>query len=197
MSLAESVHRADFILIVIAMSSAGLLHMLWLSSRFAQRFSVPIDGGRTLRGHRIFGPNKTWKGLCALPFAAALSFFLVHLSLPYLPQFFQTAWWNLTGLQSAGLGLLCGLGFMLAELPNSFLKRQCDIPSGTVAQSRGLCIVFSILDRCDSILGLVLVLWCLVPIHSSTLLALLVFGPAVHALFSLLQFQLGLKGRAL
>jgi hypothetical protein len=188
---------ANFILIVLAMSAAGILHMFWLSSRFAKRVSLPIDGGLTFRGHRIFGPNKTWKGLCAMPFTAASSFALVQIGIPHFPPFLQEGWWVLSIAQSAGLGWICGLMFMLAELPNSFIKRQCGIAAGSLATGKGTRMLFSLTDRCDSVLGLVITLWFFVPTRNSTLLYLIVLGPAVHALFSMLQFQLGLKGRAL
>ena len=188
---------AGALLILFAMTGAGLLHLIWLSSKTAQRFNLPIDGGRCWRGRRIFGPNKTWRGFCVLPWAGALCFALLDYLIPWLPAWWRAGWWNFTLLQAAMLGFACGLVFMLAELPNSLIKRQLDIPAGGPAPSSGLKIFFAILDRYDSSLGVVLLIALCLPVPAMTLVWVLVFGPTVHALCSILQFQLGLKGRAL
>ena len=43
---------------------AGIANMAWCKSGILARTKRPIDGGRCLSdGQRIFGDNKTWKGV--------------------------------------------------------------------------------------------------------------------------------------
>lgn len=100
----------------------------------------PLDGGTRVRGRRIFGDNKTWRGAVVM-WAGVLGATLLLSRWP--------AWWSRlpAPLQAAGplaYGSLLGLGLVLGELPNSFLKRQLDIAPG---------------DRRTSPAGLALVLW--------------------------------------
>jgi CDP-2,3-bis-(O-geranylgeranyl)-sn-glycerol synthase len=200
MNLTPPLAEPNLLLIMLAMSMAGFIYMAWLKSSLARQLGQPVDFGLRFRGRRIFGPNKTWRGIVGLPLASAMSFTLIQMAVPYLPTYLQSGWWTLSSAQVAALGFSCGMGFMLAELPNSFIKRQLDIASGsapTDTSSAALRITFAIIDRCDSSIGLVLVLALLMPVHHMTLIYLGVLGSALHALFSLVQFQLGLKGRAL
>jgi CDP-2,3-bis-(O-geranylgeranyl)-sn-glycerol synthase len=96
-----------------------------------RRFSalaIPIDGGQTLRGKRIFGDHKTWRGLLAGIVAGALVFEMQRLAYeagvarglalidysahPLLP------------------GLLMGLGAGAGDAVKSFFKRRIDIEPG-------------------------------------------------------------------
>ncbi|MGH9895777.1 MAG: CDP-archaeol synthase, partial [bacterium] len=86
----------------------------------------PIDAGLTFRRRRIFGENKTWRGA----FAMSGGVVAATIVLSFVPL-----WWNHlpAEVRASGplvLGILLGLGSALAELPNSFLKRQLDIVPG-------------------------------------------------------------------
>jgi hypothetical protein len=80
----------------------------------------------TFRGRRIFGDNKTLRG--AIVMTTGVTVFACLLA--EVPAY----WSSLPeGIQHGGpfvFGLLLGLGAVVAELPNSFLKRQLDIGSG-------------------------------------------------------------------
>ena len=62
------------IFLVTALSIAGCAHTLWLWSRFSLALAIPIDGGKSLGGHRVFGDNKTWRGLVMMPLASSVVF---------------------------------------------------------------------------------------------------------------------------
>lgn len=185
------------LLVLLGMSLAAVAHLAWLGSSLARRFSYPIDGHRLWRGKRWFGDNKQWRGLMMLPPAAALSFSSLSLLQDQLPTWLAQGFWQMPSSHYALLGFACGLGFMLAELPNSFLKRQLDVAPGQAPQHPAIAIFCALLDRLDSACGVLLACYCLVPMASLMWLWLLIFGPALHAFFSVLQFALGLKGRAL
>jgi hypothetical protein len=84
---------------------------------------------------------------------------------------------------------------MAGELPNSFFKRQLGIAPGAAPKSalgRPLCFV---IDRLDSIAGATLALALVLPVPLATCVAILLVGPGVHWLFSVLLYRLGIKAR--
>lgn len=188
---------ATAVFLTIAMSLAGCLHVLWLKSDMSKRWQQPLDGGRCFRGRRLFGPNKMLRGLLVLPVATAVVFCLFALMRPYLPDVIERGMWQLSPLQFAGLGLVCGLMFMLAELPNSFLKRQLDIASGSTAQQPFLRRLFMVIDRFDSAVGVLLAVTLLLPVTPATWGWTLALGVGLHAMFSYILHRVGVKNRAL
>ena len=72
---------------------------------FGDRFAKPLDGGLKFHdGRPIFGPSKTFRGLVAAVFAAAVAAPLV-------------------GLPPA-VGVVAGAGAMTGDLISSFIKRR-------------------------------------------------------------------------
>ena len=115
--------------LIAAFVLAGVAQTAWLGSRTSRRFAVPLDGARTFRGRRIFGDNKTARGFLVMVPATGAAFWL-------LARLIETrgplahGLWPLTLAGYWWLGVAAGFGFMLGELPNSFLKRQLGIPPG-------------------------------------------------------------------
>lgn len=185
------------LLILLAMSAAAIVHLSWLKSAPSRRFAAPIDAGLAWRGRRLLGDNKQVRGLMALPAGAALTFALLPHLRPVLPAWLADGLWNMPSVSYALLGLCCGLAFMVAELPNSFLKRRLGVAPGQAPRGPALRAACTVLDRLDSVLGVVAACLLLVPMAWATALWLLAAGPLVHAGFSVLQFTLGLKSRRL
>ena len=188
---------ASAVFLVFAMSAAGVAHVVWLKSAAAQRFTQPVDMGRTFRARRVFGENKMLRGFVVMPPAAAVSFALLGAAREHLPSWLTQGVWALQPAQFALLGFACGLAFMLAELPNSFVKRQLDIVPGQPPSSPPLRALFFVIDRCDSVLGVLIIASVLVPLQPLTWVWVLLLGPCLHALFSILLHRLGVKARAL
>lgn len=191
----EALAQAAFLL--LAMSTAGVVHVFWLRTALSRRFAWPVDGGLRLRGRRLFGDNKRVCGFMVLPPVTALTFMLIGGNREVLPGFFADGLWPLSTVQYAVLGLACGLAFMLAELPNSFIKRQLDVPPGQAPDQAWLRPVILLVDRLDSVLGVLLALSLLVPVSLATWFWVLAFGPALHGAFSIVMHGLGIKARAL
>lgn len=183
--------------LVFAIGTAGVVHVLWLKSSFSKRFSQPLDGGLTIRGRRLFGENKMLRGLMAMPPMAACTFALLSGLREWLPSWFAAGLWDLSAAGYAYLGFACGLAFMLAELPNSFLKRQFDVMPGEAPKQFALRLVVLALDRFDSVVGVLLVVTIFMPVAAATWLWTFLLGPAVHAAFSLWLYRVGEKARAL
>ena len=191
----EAITKALFLL--VAMSTAGAAHVYWLRTPFSRRFAWPVDGGLRFRGQRLFGDNKRVCGFMVLPPAAGVTFMILGGVLNLFPEVVVQGLWPLSPWQYAGLGLLCGLAFMLAELPNSFFKRQLGIAPGQSPERSLLRPLTLIVDRYDSVLGVLLVASVLVPVPAATWFWVLVLGPLIHAVFSLVMHTLGIKARPL
>ena len=98
-------------------------------------------------------------------------------------ELLQTAW---------GIGLYLGFAYILAELPNSFIKRRIEIPPGqNVAGFKGS--FFMVIDQVDSSLGCAVALVLAIPMTALDVLAVAALGGLFHYLFAVLLFYVGLK----
>lgn len=170
---------------------AAAIHIAVIRLNLWPRLRKPLDFGRTLRGRRLFGENKTWRGAVIMIAASAVGMALQQwLRIPAL-EFFDY------GLLNAwATGALLGLGFVLAELPNSFLKRQFDIPPGQQASGRAYWL-FTVLDQTDSVAGCLLALALVWLPPWQIILMALALCSLVHIAFNLIFVMAGLKRRAL
>ena len=103
--MTDSLTRA--LILSVPLVIAGGLHMAVVTLDLLPALKIPIHQG-------WFGRNKTWRGLILMPVAAALG---VMLAASVWPA--QFGGWN-----PVVLGVLLGLAYALAELPNSFVKRR-------------------------------------------------------------------------
>jgi hypothetical protein len=178
-----------------AFIAAGLAQSLWLRLPFSARFAVPLDGRRTFRGRRIFGDNKTWRGLMVMVPGVGAAFALLDRLRCFLAADGSCPLWPLSAPGYFFLGCWVGLGFMAGELPNSFFKRQFDIAPGTAPRHRFGKVIGFCVDRVDSLLGGLLALALIVQVPLFIWLTTLLLGSVVHWLFALLLMFLGVKDR--
>ena len=179
--------------LAVPIVAAGLVHLVVLKLDLLPGLRrLPIDGGLSFRGRRLFGDNKTWRGavvtIGTTTFAAwalaALSACCWHL--PTLAPFAETyplAW-----------GLLLGAGYIAGELPNSFAKRQLGIAPGAAGGGTA-GRVFWVIDQLDSLAGMLLFV---APVWQPSLglLALIVAIMLVaHPVSAWIMVLFGLKDR--
>ena len=127
---------------------AALVHLLVLRMRWLESLRVPLDGGATVRGRRIFGDNKTIRGAVIMIVVSMGAMLLQGVyRLPSLEYF------DYGSVNLALAGMLLGAGFVLGELPNSFLKRQLGVAPGAHGG-----VWHAVLDQVDSIIGALLLL---------------------------------------
>jgi len=178
------------VFLIAAFVIAGSAQALWLASDASRRWSWPLDGGRTFRGHRLLGDNKTARGFAVMVPVTGLAFMVLALAGSGTPGL-----WPLTPAQYLGLGMLAGAGCMLGELPNSFIKRQLRIPPGSPAAGSVARPLFFVVDRLDSTLGALAALMLSVPVPPATVVCVLLVGVALHGALSVVTFRLGGKAR--
>jgi CDP-2,3-bis-(O-geranylgeranyl)-sn-glycerol synthase len=170
----------------------GAAQSAWFAHPASQRFTRPLDGGRTLRGRRLFGDNKTTRGFLVIVPATALA--MTTFGAVLRAQ--GIAVWPLSPAGFTWLGAVAALGLMLGELPNSFIKRQLDVEPGKPPRSRVGRVVSAVADRLDSVVGALLGAAIVVPVSWTTALYCLLLGPPIHLAFSVLLWALGVKKRA-
>jgi hypothetical protein len=170
---------------------AAALHIVVLRFRLFEPLRWPLDFGATVRGRRLLGDNKTWRGALVMIVGSSAGMALQQrLRVPALELFDYGA------IEAWLWGALLGTGFAAAELPNSFLKRQCDVAPGGQATGPRYWL-FTALDQVDSVIGGLLALalvwtppWWLV-------VTALIVGSITHVAFNLVFVRVGLKCRAL
>jgi CDP-2,3-bis-(O-geranylgeranyl)-sn-glycerol synthase len=174
---------------------AGLAHVFWLRSKASEQFCIPLDGGLTLAGKRIFGNHKMLRGFMVISPAAGLSFALLFLAVRFAAPESARLLWQLPVWQYTVIGFLAGFGFMAGELPNSFVKRRLGIPPGGAPANPFPRAALFLADRMDSILGMMLVLSLVVPVPPWTWVYVFVTGIGLHWIFSAVLFAFRVKER--
>jgi hypothetical protein len=173
---------------VIAPVLGGYLaHAPVLRFDLLRRLARPIDGGARLRGRRVFGDNKTWRGTVVMSAGVLTATLLLSL------------WPTCYGEWPANLrshpvlfGLLLAAGFVAGELPNSFIKRQLDIEPGARCISP-FGIALLIFDQADFVPAVLLTLaplWLMSPVQALVVFVSVVIG---HSLIGMLGYVIGAR----
>jgi hypothetical protein len=173
---------------------AGALHIFAIRHDVLPWLARPLDGGATVRGRRLFGDNKTIRGIVLMvtftTLCAMAQSWMTHrfewareLTLPGVSDVAPALW-----------GALLGAGYVLGELPNSLVKRQLMIGPGEAARG-WMGPVFWVLDQIDSLIGAVAALSIVWMPPLSVVMAMLVVTLTVHPLAALSMVALGLKDR--
>jgi len=181
---------AGAVFLLVAFMLAGAAQTAWFASRRSHAFAVPLDAGLTWRGRRLFGANKTIRGFIVMMPAASAAFALLAIAVEG-----GTGLWPLTTAEYAALGAWAAFGFMAGELPNSFLKRQFDVPPGAAPTSPFATTCQFLFDRLDSGVGMLAAVSLVVPTPWTTWAIVLLIGPFIHWSFSVVMFRLGIKPR--
>jgi len=153
----------------------------------------PIDGGATIRGRRVFGDSKTWRGvivaIAGCIFGAAVQKYFVG------DRAGALALVDYGGINVFVFGAAMGGGAMLGELPNSLVKRRLAIPPG--GTTRGpFAALFYVWDQVD----LLTTAWPLLrfwvrPTPRLVVLSVVV-TMTIHPISSLIGFLLGARKSA-
>lgn len=174
----------EIIYFTLPLLLAGLIHhLLIIKYNLFPFFARPLDNNLYLKNNPLLGPNKTWRGLLAVPLLTGLTSFIVSyfIRIP-LPLHFFT------------VGFLLGLGYTLMELPNSFIKRRCGLKAGE-KRTGWHGALFQLLDQTDSVLGAVLMLIIIYPANVRLYLSLFIIGSALHLLIDNYLHQSGYKNQ--
>jgi CDP-diglyceride synthetase len=186
--------------LIAVLVCAGATNMFFVKASLLSGLLRPMDGGVVLRdGKRLFGDNKTWKGffgmIAATAIWLAIAGWLVA-NFPYIQGLSLVPFEELEFPFNVWFfGAMWGLAYVLAELPNSFLKRRIDIPPGENA--RGMKgFFFLVLDQADSVIACVLVLSLFSIITWQDAIMLVILGSFAHYFTNLGLYAVRLKKQA-
>jgi hypothetical protein len=167
---------------------APVAHAPVLKWDLFRSLTTPVDGGRTLRGRRLFGANKTWRGALFMTAGPTVAAIALH-RLPWYRRRLPPA---VRDAHPALVGLLLGLGVFTGELPNSFLKRQLDIAPGD--QRRDAAgIAISVVDQADFVVTSLLLLRPLWRWSARDAAEVLAVVTAVHLPLNVVGYAIGAR----
>ena len=130
---------------------AGLVHVAVITLDLAPALARPIDGGRRWRGRSLLGGNKTWRGFVVMPAATAVTVAAQQAIAARSRDLSALAPLRRGAPPAWIVGAICGAAYVLAELPNSFIKRRLGIASGTSAPRAR--VAQYVVDQLDSVIG--------------------------------------------
>lgn len=169
----------------------GLVHGLCKRFGWFSKLLWPLDRGLLVRGRRLFGENKTLRGVVAVALGTSLGFIAEVI----IPGVAPAAISSLSLGAAALFGLAFGAAAMLSELPNSFLKRQLGVGPGE-SGSGWLGAVFYTLDQVDLLLGCWLVALFVVRPTLKLIVLSLVFVYLAHQVINVIGYALGMRKSA-
>lgn len=177
--MVDSIITALYLSIPILFS--GALHMFVVSRDIFGITAIPIH-------KESFGSNKTWRGIFVM---LALTIPGVYLAVFMEPLFGNQLKTTLSDSPLIILGLALGFGYVIPELPNSYIKRRLNIQPGERSDQHAL--IFTFVDQADSALGCTLVYWLLLSPPVDILFWMVVLGPLIHIIANLVLFSFGLR----
>jgi CDP-2,3-bis-(O-geranylgeranyl)-sn-glycerol synthase len=172
-------------LLVSAALAGVVMRRRWLA-----RLDRPLDHGATLGGRRCLGDGKTWRGLLLSVTGACFTVVIQRAVAPVLPGIWQVV--DYASVNPLALGGALGVGAVLGELPNSFVKRRLGIARGETT-SGPLGVLFYVWDQIDTVTGAwpLLGLW----LRPSALLVTMsvVVALVVHPVIAWIGYRLGAR----
>jgi hypothetical protein len=152
----------------------------------------PLDFNLTFRKRRLFGKNKTIRGLVFLPIGTALLFMLQAMVFHNTPSLKALELFDYSSVNPILFGLAIGVGAILSELPNSFMKRQLDVSAGSSAKGFWLP-VFYVIDQIDILAGIWLVLSLVMTVTIKLVLISIVLVFVIHQIITIIGYFLGMR----
>src|SRR5512140_1962301 len=125
-NLALAAAQAFYLFSPLLVSAA--LSGLVLRFDLARALKRPMDGGLSIGGTRLFGDNKTWRGL-AVGVVGAIVGVAIQKHLVGA-RAGELAMLDYAEVNPVLLGAAMGGGAILGELPNSFVKRRFGVSPG-------------------------------------------------------------------
>ena len=172
----------EFFLFLVPLIAANIIHHFLIIPKNTFSFLArPVDCGRSWKNIRIFGDAKTYRGFVVVPVLTAV-FCGVLADISAVS----------TDSNPFFLGFMLGIGYMAAELPNSFVKRRLGILPGKRG-ARFAEYLFSFADHADSVLGAAVILYFLESSPLPDIMFLALIGISVHFALDFMVHLFGYK----
>jgi len=159
----------------------GVLHMIVVKLDAFAFLKIPFN-------QTLFGANKTIRGAVIMPLGCMLGFWILFLILPENTDRITVDFYQFSIVLS---GVILGMAYVLAELPNSFLKRRLGVAPGEVPEKNARLYILA--DQLDS--GVLCILAFIVFWNMPWLtgLAILLMAPIIALSVKRILYMLKLK----
>ncbi len=170
------------LLLQIPIVFGGVMHMVAVKRHWLPGLVRPVSPS-------CFGANKTWRGMLLVPIYSGAGALILWPLMWLQPQWLPSALQGGATLLVAGMA--GGLGYVLAELPNSFIKRRLGVaPGATPQRHRSLYILA---DQVDSGIGAGLAYFCFPGIPLGAMLLYVAVFPLTALVVKRFLYLGGLK----
>ncbi|MDO9399336.1 MAG: CDP-archaeol synthase [bacterium] len=183
------------IFIILPLFLAGIFFIFLLKKGFFVYLAKPIDLGLTIGKKRLFGNNKTFRGIIIIPIATFVFWMLIAIILKIMrinPDLFVFDY-NFSGYIKI---LIFALAYPIGELPNSFIKRRLGIEPGCLAIKQNVRFFFNFYDLVDSLILCFFVLLFVYKINIAYALGAFFIGTLIHCFTDVLMRKIKLKEKA-
>lgn len=171
MSVEPSAAAVQIVSVIWFLLPAGIGNMAPVfAARLLPAWDCPVDFALTLRGRRLFGSHKTWRGIAA-GLVAATAAFLAQQSLCAQYDWARTFSWVDYASQPWWLGTAMGGAALGGDLLKSLAKRQVGVAPGRP---------WPPFDQIDWLLGLSVLAALMSLLRLDRLLLLLAVGTILH-----------------
>ncbi|NNG00038.1 MAG: CDP-archaeol synthase [Desulfobacteraceae bacterium] len=178
----------------------GVSNMIWVKLPLVRHFNGPMDGGRCFTdGKPLLGAHKTWLGFGGMILLTAMwmtlfVYITCRLNVADVLQLVDYRRW-IWPWEAMGYGALWGFGYVLFELPNSFVKRRLTIAPG---KSGGgfTGLLFTFIDQADSVVGCLIFMLFFFKPSLNQVVILFIMGTGIHYIVNILLYLVGLKKQA-
>lgn len=176
-----SKHVITGLLASIPVIVGGILHMIVVKFDLLSFLKIPIS-------QKLFGANKTVRGFVVMPIACMLGFLLLVAIVDQSGSSFTIDFSRYSIILS---GVLIGIAYVLAELPNSYIKRRLGVAPGEVPESNAR--LYILMDQLDSGILCLVFYWFFWDMPLQTCLVTLVMAPIIALSIKKVLFLLKLK----
>jgi hypothetical protein len=167
--------QTHILLFFLPLIIGNVLHMVIVKKDLFSLLAIPISP-------KLFGNNKTVRGFVVLPL---LTGFVAWVNgLVFGPLTYGHPYDFFVG---AGLGM----AYMIAELPNSYMKRRMGIQTGeTVYKYKTIQVI---IDKTDSLFGVLLFYYFAIPVSFRSIVLIFLTAIVIHFSLSYLLVVLKVK----
>jgi len=187
MSLGEPIFFlvAQSLSLVLPIFFAGIFLILSIKKGYLAYLNLPVDLYFAPNRKRLFGDNKTWRGVLIYVCGSIIVCLVLSALYPSYPWLIH----QLYSFNPLRIGLAFSLSYISGELINSFIKRRLNIPPGVQSGGR----LQKIIDHVDGILFVSIMLIFFLNIALIYVAVAVVIGVFLHLLTDVVMKNIGLK----
>lgn len=178
----------ELIFAVVFFLPAGLANVvppLLVRIPHLKNWNTPLDFGASWRGKRVFGDNKTWRGLVIGTFVGALTGALIYLVYPSFINEIEIVP-TLPLLDMLVIGALLGFGALAGDAIESFFKRRANVAPGKT---------WFPFDQTDYIIGGLVAVWPVVQLSFLQYVTIGLVWVCLHLITNYIGFKIGVNER--